>query len=139
MNFNLNSHWSYKVIWFIIEACRVSTKEKNRNTDSLTLYLRNIFIKTLWTLMQNCFFFIILKKNYIIRYQGGDCDGQIELNIGEPDSSVVEHLTRDSEGPGLNTSLVYISISLIHWFSYTTIAKGQALWNLTVQGIVDDF
>lgn len=138
MNFNLNSHWSCKVIW-VIKLVEFQQKKKNRNTDSLTLYLRNIFIKTLWTLMQNCFFFIILKKNYIIRYQGGDHDGQIELNIGEPDSSVVEHLTRDSEGPGLNTSLVYISISLIHWFSYTTIAKGQALWNLTVQGIVDDF
>lgn len=138
MNFNLNSHWSCKVI-LVHQAWRVSTKEKNRNTDSLTLYLRNIFIKTLWTLMQNCFFFIILKKNYIIRYQGGDHDGQIELNIGKPDSSVVEHLTRDSEGPGLNTSLVYISTSLIHWFSYTTVAKGQVLWNLTVQGIVDDF
>lgn len=138
MNFNLYSHWSCKVIW-VIKLVEFQQKKKTRNTDSLTLYLRNIFITTLWTLMQNCFFFIILKNNYIIRYQRGDRDGHIEFNTGAPDSSVVEHLTRDSEGPGLNTSLVYISISLIHWFSYTTIAKGQALWNLTVQGIVDDF
>lgn len=59
--------------------------------------------------MQNCFFFIILKNNYIIRYQRGDRDGQIEFNTGAPDSSVVEHLVG---GPGSEPSLV------CHYFSY---------------------
>lgn len=77
--------------------------------------------------MQNCFFFIILKKNYIIRYQGGDHDGQIELNIGEPDSSVVEHLTRDSVGPGSKPSLVchYFSYPITNFFPFIVFNRTQ--------------